>query len=313
MTFAERLAREGHDLVLVARRRDRLEDLAQRLRRDTGAQADVMCADLTDPQALGEIEARAASDDALTLLINNAGFAGYQPFTTIDPKVINDLIEVHIRAVARLSGAALPGMIRRGRGAIINIASLLALTGTLPPSPLPHRATYAGAKAFMLAFTQALAGEWPAQASAPRAACRGGSAPSSTSCMGLVTSKLPPAMTAEDVVTASLAALAREEVVCIPRPCRPHAACGAGRNAGQGVSRRRHAAHASRNAIAEPPASFAASVHRAAILRERARKLVLPEWIEHSTSPLPRGCSTTELRQHLEASAYPIVAATVER
>ncbi|WP_442869129.1 SDR family NAD(P)-dependent oxidoreductase [Bradyrhizobium sp. CCBAU 45384] len=89
----------------------------------------------------------------------NAGFAGYRPFVSIDPEVIDDLVDIHVRSVARLSRAALPGMVRRRKGAIINVASLLAISAVLPPDPLPSRATYAGAKAFILAFTQALAGE----------------------------------------------------------------------------------------------------------------------------------------------------------
>jgi len=145
LAYAERLAREGYDLVLVARQRERLDQLAERLRRDNGIQADVLCADLTNPQDLAQVETRAGSDDALTLLINNAGFSGYQPFVSIDPTVIDDLIGTHVRTVARLSRAALPGMIRRGSGAVINVASLLAISAMLPPTrsrrvrPMPVR------------------------------------------------------------------------------------------------------------------------------------------------------------------------------
>jgi len=214
--FAERLAGKGYDLILVARRRDRLEELAERLRRDTGVQADVICADLTDPQGLAEVEARVSGEEALSLLINNAGFAGYQPFLSIPPAVIDDLIGIHIRAVARLARAAVPGMIRRGNGAIINVASLLALSAMLPPNPLPSRATYAGAKAFILAFTQALAGELIGTGVRAQVCLPGRVSTEFHAMHGIDTSKLPPAMTADDVVTASLAALAREEVVCIP-------------------------------------------------------------------------------------------------
>ncbi len=138
--FAERLAREGYDVSLVARRRDRLEGLAERLRRDFGTRADVKCADLTEPEALAKVEARVTGDDALALLVNNAGFGSYMPFASIDPRGIDDLIDIHVRAVTRLTRAALLGMIRRGAGGTINISSVCA-------------------KAFMLAFTQALAGQ----------------------------------------------------------------------------------------------------------------------------------------------------------
>jgi len=217
VAYAERLARDGYDLVLVARRRNRLNELAERLRRNNGIQADVVCADLTDPVDLAKVEKLASSDEALGLLINNAGFPGYQPFVSIDPKVIDDLISIHIRAVARLSRAALPGMVRRGKGAVINLASLLAISAMLPPNPLPSRATYAGAKAFILAFTQALAGELNGTGVRVQVCLPGRvSTEFLHTVHGIDTSKLPPAMTAEDVVTASLSALARQEVVCIP-------------------------------------------------------------------------------------------------
>lgn len=216
MVYSERLARSGYDLVLAARRRDRLDELAERLRRDHGVQAHVICADLSDPQALAEVAKRAAGNEALTLLVNNAGFAGYQPFVSIDPNIIDDLIDVHIRAIAHLSRAALPSMTRRGNGAIINIASLLALSSTLPPNPLPFRATYAGAKAFIVAFTQALAGELGGTGVRVQVCLPGRVNTEFHTAHGIDTSKLPPAMTADDVVTASLAALARDEVVCIP-------------------------------------------------------------------------------------------------
>ena len=215
MIYAERLARDGYDLILVARRRDRLEDLAVRLRRD-GAQADIIVADLTQRNGLATVVARAASDEAITLLINNAGFAGYRSFAEVDTKVIDDLIGVHITAVAQLTRAALPGMIRRGNGAVINIASLLSLTGTIPPSPLPHRVTYAAAKAFMLAFTQLLAGELAGTGVRVQVCLPGRVATEFLAGHHIDKSKLPPEMTAEDVVTASLTALAQNETVCIP-------------------------------------------------------------------------------------------------
>src|SRR5580700_5060919 len=133
--YAERLARDGYDLILVARRRDRLEALATRLRHEAGAEAEPLAIDLADAKSLSGLEARAANDERLELLVNNAGFGGYRRFAEIDAGVIDELIGVHIRAVARLTRAALPGMLRRGKGAVVNIASLLALSGALPPDP----------------------------------------------------------------------------------------------------------------------------------------------------------------------------------
>jgi short-subunit dehydrogenase len=216
VVYAECLAREGYDLVLVARRRERLAELAERLKRRNGVAAEVVCADLTDPTDLAKVETLASSDEAIRLLINNAGFAGYKPFVSIDPEVIDDLVDIHVRAVARLSRAVLPGMVRRRKGAVINVASLLAISAVLPPNPLPSRATYAGAKAFILAFTQALAGELEGTGVDVQVCLPGRVSTEFHVAHGIDTSKLPPAMTAEDVVTASLSALSRRETVCIP-------------------------------------------------------------------------------------------------
>lgn len=214
--FAERLAREGHDVTLVARRRDRLEELAERLRRDAGARADVMSADLTDPEAFAKVEARVTADEALALLVNNAGFGSYKPFASIDPSRIDDLINIHVRAVTRLTRAALPGMLRRGAGGIINISSIYALSGTLPPNPLPHRATYVGAKAFMLGFTQALAGELSGTGVKVQVCLPGRIKTEFHTSQGIDITTLPPMMSADDFVTASLAGLKENEVVCVP-------------------------------------------------------------------------------------------------
>lgn len=213
--YAERLARDGYDVVLVARRRERLRTLAERLRAEAGAQADVLAADLTDAGGLAQVETRVAGDPPITLLVNNAGFGGYRPFVEVDPKVIDALIDVHIRTVARLSRAALPGMIGRRSGGVINVASLLALSGSLPPNPLPHRAVYAGAKAFMLTFTQALAGELAGTGVNVQVCLPGVVATEFHTIQGIDMSKRPR-MTAEDVVAGSMAAWARGEVICIP-------------------------------------------------------------------------------------------------
>ncbi len=214
--FAERLAGDGYDLVLVARRRDRLEALAEKLRRQAGVRVEVVDADLTDMRALTDIEARLAKDETLSLLVNNAGFGRYHPFSSLDPNVIDELIDIHVRAVARLTRAALPGMIHRGGGGIINIGSLLALSGTLPPNPLPYRATYAAAKSFMLTFTQALAGELEGTGVRVEVCLPGRVDTEFHTLQGIDTSQLPPMMSAQDVVAAALAGLTQGEVVCVP-------------------------------------------------------------------------------------------------
>ncbi|HTM20746.1 MAG TPA: SDR family NAD(P)-dependent oxidoreductase [Kofleriaceae bacterium] len=212
--YAERLAAD-HDLVLVARRRDRLQALADKLGAG-GARVVVLAADLTDRAARVEVEARAGEVD---LLINNAGFGGYQPFVQLPLSTADELLEIHVHAVVRLCRAALPAMIQRGRGGIINVASLLALSGTLPPNPpLPQRAVYGAGKAFQLAFTQLMAGELAAAGvTGVRLQCclPGIVATEFHTVQGMDLSRVPR-MSAADVVSASLTALARGELVCIP-------------------------------------------------------------------------------------------------
>lgn len=106
-SFAERLARDGHDLIIVARRKERLDALARRLGKEHGAKVEVLVADLATPEGVGAVVARAAAEP-LDLLINNAGFGGYRPFVQIDPKVADELITVHIHAVVQVTRAALP-------------------------------------------------------------------------------------------------------------------------------------------------------------------------------------------------------------
>ena len=213
--YADRLSRGGYDVILVARRRERLEELAERLRRGGNADVEVIAADLTDASALVRLEAR-VGDEPLALLVNNAGFGGYRPFAEVEPEVVDDLIAIHVRAVARLTRAALPGMIRRGRGGVINVASLLALSGSLPPNPLPYRAAYAGAKAFMVTFTQTLEGELKGTGVSVQACLPGLVATEFHARTGRDPSKMPPMMAASDVVAASLTALERGEVICVP-------------------------------------------------------------------------------------------------
>src|SRR3954452_3426902 len=125
--FARRLAERGDDLVLVARRSDRLEALARTL----GTRAEVLCADVSQADDLKRVAERAAADD-VTLLVNNAGINGYGPFAEVDPGLLAPVVPLHVTAPVLLARAALPGMLARGDGAILNVASLLAFAGALP-------------------------------------------------------------------------------------------------------------------------------------------------------------------------------------
>ena len=216
--FAERLARDQYDLIVVARRRKRLEVLAERLREAHHVTVEVMVADLTQPAELHTAEMRIAEDTALELLVNNAGFGGYMPFVALDPDRAEELIRLQVVAVTRLTRAALPGMVARGHGAIINVSSRLAFSGALSSPTMPKRATYAATKAYINTFTQILHDELAETGVRVQALCPGVVRTEFHERMGLDPARIPAAivMSPEDIVEASLAGLKLGEVICIP-------------------------------------------------------------------------------------------------
>jgi short-subunit dehydrogenase len=152
--LARRLAREGRRLVLVARRTDLLETLARELREAHGVAVDVVPADLTKAGAvtalLAEIAARGLTVD---WLVNNAGFGTAGRFDRLPVERELDEIRLNVEALVELSGRCLPGMVQRGRGVVMNVASLGGF------APGPYMATYAATKAFVLSFSEAIAAE----------------------------------------------------------------------------------------------------------------------------------------------------------
>ena len=217
--FAERLARDGYDLIVVARRRERLAALAERLRAEHGGAVDTLPADLSRPGELAAVEQRIAeAGAALALLVNNAGFGAYMPFQDLDPDRAEELIRVQVVAVTRLTRAALPGMLARGQGAIINVSSRLAFSGPLSSPPLPRRATYAAAKAFINTFTQILADELAGTGVQVQALCPGVVETEFHDLVQIDRSRLHtlPMMAPVELVDASLAGLRLGEVICVP-------------------------------------------------------------------------------------------------
>ena len=145
--FAQRLATDGYDLVLVARDRERLEKLAAEL----PTEAEVLAADLTDAAQLATVEQRCRADERpIDLLVNNAGFATAGPFAELDIDGEDREIRLNVTALVRLTHAALRGMIGRGRGGVINVSSLASY------QPGPYNATYAATKAFVTSFSHAI-------------------------------------------------------------------------------------------------------------------------------------------------------------
>jgi hypothetical protein len=218
LAFAERLARDGYDLTIVARRRDRLEELAKRLRSEQRVEVAVIVADLSKSADLHAVEKRVAEAASLELLVNNAGFGGYMPFSQLDPDRAEELINLQVLAVTRLTRAALPGMLARKKGAIINVSSRLAFSGPVSEDRLPKRATYAGTKAFLNTFTQILHDELQGTGVQVQALCPAVVRTEFHLRMGIDPNRFPPEIvsTPEEVVQASLASLRLGEVVCLP-------------------------------------------------------------------------------------------------
>ncbi len=214
LSYARRLAKEGYDLVAVARREDRLRSLARELA-TAGATTEVLVADLATDAGIAAVEKRCAGND-LALVINNAGVSRYMPFVELPPEAIDELVRLHVLGPTRIARAALAPMVARGSGAVINVASLLSLTGTVPPNPMPYRAVYAAAKAYLLAFTQQVAHEVGGKGVKAQVVLPGIVETEFHDEMRAKNAQLPPGMKADDVVQASLSALASGEVVCIP-------------------------------------------------------------------------------------------------
>jgi len=150
--IAKLLAARGYALVLVARRKDRLTALADELSGEHGVRVETIPADLGKPAPRGKIPAQIEELGLdVEVLINNAGFAtGGEPFYEADPDRELEQVRVDVEAVVALTSAFLPGMVKRGRGAILNVASTPAM------QPIPFSAGYSAAKAYVLTFTEAI-------------------------------------------------------------------------------------------------------------------------------------------------------------
>ena len=210
--YADRLARRGYDLILVARNRDRLLALATRLKTETGRSVEILVADLNDKADLARVEAALKRDDRITLLVNNAGVGATAPLLGSDIDKMDEMIALNVGALTRLSYAAAPGFVARGAGTFINIASIVAI------SPETLNGVYGGSKAYVLAFSQSLQHELAGKGVRVQAVLPGATATEFWDIAGLPVSNLPEAwvMTAEDMVDAALAGLDQGEIVTIP-------------------------------------------------------------------------------------------------
>ncbi len=210
--YADRLARRGYDLILVARNRDRLDALAKRLSDETGRAVEVVAADLADKADLRRVETLLRTDSSITLLVNNAGLGATAPLLGADVDKMEHMIDLNVTALTRLTYAAAPGFVARGGGAIINIASIVAV------GPEILNGVYGGSKAFVLAFSQSLHHELAAKGVKVQAVLPGATATEFWDIAGTPVQHLPSeiVMQADDMVDAALAGFDQGELVTIP-------------------------------------------------------------------------------------------------
>jgi short-subunit dehydrogenase len=210
--YADRLARRGHDLILVARNRERLEALSRRLTQATGRSVEVIPADLSKDADLARIESKLRTDPRISLLVNNAGFGATTPLLESDVERMDEMVALNVRALMRLTYAAVPGFVLRDAGAIINIASIVAI------APELLNGVYGASKAFVLAFTQSLQHELASKGVRVQAVLPGATATEFWGIAGRPVEHLPAqiVMSAEDLVDAALAGFDLGETVTVP-------------------------------------------------------------------------------------------------
>jgi short-subunit dehydrogenase len=210
--YADRLARRGYDLILVARNHERLDALAKRLNGETGRTVRVVAADLNDKADLGRIETLLRTDAGITMLVNNAGVAATSPLLSSDVDKMDDMITLNVRALTRLTYAVAPGLVGRGGGTIVNIASIVGV------APEMLNGVYGASKAYVLALSQSLHKELAGQGVRIQAVLPGATATDLWEKAGTPVEHLPSeiVMQTDDMVDAALAGLDQGELFTIP-------------------------------------------------------------------------------------------------
>lgn len=210
--YADRLARRGYDLILVARNKVKLDALAKHIATNTGRTARVVVADLTVDADLAKVEAVIAETAELSLLVNNAGVGSLAKLLEADINKMTDMIALNVTAPTRLAYKAVPTFVARGGGAVINISSISAL------APELLNGVYGGSKAFVLALTQSMHHELADKNIKVQAVLPGATATDFWEISGTALANVPEAwvMSAEEMVDASLAGFDAGELVTLP-------------------------------------------------------------------------------------------------
>jgi len=209
--FARQLAKKRYDLVLVARRRDRLEKLSAELAEAYGTDAEVISADLATPEGIHTVEKRIGQGD-IALLVNNAGFATRGNFANMSIDRELEEMDVNIKALVRLTRAVLEPMVQRKRGIVINVGS----TGSF--QPVPYMSTYAATKAFVLHFSEGVHEEVKPHGVTVTCLCPGYVMTEFQQVAGLDKSKIPNRgrLSPEQVAEAALKGAASGRAIVIP-------------------------------------------------------------------------------------------------
>lgn len=210
--YADQLASRGYDLILVARSRERLSAVAKRVREDTGRSVEIVVADLSDRENLAQVEQVLQTDASITLLVNNAGVGVPTPFLAADIDKIDQMIEVNVTALVRLTYAVMPAFVARANGAVINISSALGI------APELLNGVYGGTKAFVLAFGLSLHKEFSGRGLRIQTVVPGATATDFWDLSATPLDGLPAevVMNAEDLVEAAIAGFELGEIITIP-------------------------------------------------------------------------------------------------
>ncbi len=208
--YADRFAKRGHDLVLVARDRSRLKALADKLHGETGVNVDILRADLTVGSELAAVEKRLRDDARIGILVNNAGAAAAGSFVDQSADKATDLITLNSTALTRLARAVAPRFVEGGRGSIINIGSVVAL------APEFGMTVYGATKAFVLYLTQGLQLELGPKGVYVQAVLPAATRTEIWERSGIDVNALPAVMDVEELVDAALVGFDRRETITIP-------------------------------------------------------------------------------------------------
>jgi uncharacterized protein len=208
--YADRFARRGHDLALVARDETRLRNLAAHLEDETKVKVEVLQADLTSAQQLAQVEKRLREDDRIGVLVNNAGISTPGSFAEPDLEATQRLIDLNVTAVTRLAGAVIPRYLRQGAGAIINVASVLALVPEVPLGP------YGATKAYVLAFSENLQVQLGSRGVYVQAVLPAATRTEIWERSGRDVNAINGVMEVDDLVDAALIGFDRRETVTLP-------------------------------------------------------------------------------------------------